>query len=466
MTHARGPNLFFKRVDLGWRDRKQSGSRRLQSVTEQTKEMLRQSTQRLVAVGRPRLAQPAVAKAAVRSLHASGSQHNKPEKTPFQVFVDTFRQEWRKSQELQDNIKALADENRRMQESASFKKAKEALEKAREGTSAASSKTGETLLKAGRVVGSAAHTAWESPVIKTTRTAANKTAEAVDKATEPIRQTELYKDIKEVIDDGSSMRYGGFEEKEARRKRRQLEEAKRMASGAARPVKSNPEAGENVVVHETAKPETSWRDNFERSSLGKRVSDLKLMYEESENGLVSSLRSVTDKIGSFFEENEAAKVARMFREMDPTFLQEDFLRDVRGYILPEVLDAYVKGDAETLKQWLSEAPFNIWSQTAKQYKDQGLYSDGRVLDIRGVDILSAKMLQPSDIPVYVIGCRAQEVHLYRRVKDGEIAAGVEDHIQMTTYAMVVSRIPEEMDNEETKGWKILELVRGQSRDWT
>jgi import inner membrane translocase subunit TIM44 len=302
--------------------------------------------------------------------------------------------------------------------------------------------------------------------MKTTRTAANKTAEAVDKATEPIRQTELYKDIKDVIDDGSSMRYGGFEEKEERRRRRQLEEEKRLASGAARPVKSNPEAGENIVVHDTAKPDASWKDDFERSNLGKKVADLKLMYEESENGLVSSIRTVTDKIGSLFEETEAAKVVRQFKEMDPTFRQEDFLRDVRSYILPEVLDAYVKGDAETLKLWLSEAPFNIWAQTAKQYKDQGLYSDGRVLDIRGVDILSAKMLQPSDIPVYVIGCRAQEVHLYRKVKDGEIAAGVEDHIQMTTYAMVLSRVPEEMENEETKGWKILELVRGQSRDWT
>jgi import inner membrane translocase subunit TIM44 len=423
--------------------------------------------QRLVlrSVGRPAIGASRMAFHVSRSLkeNTKNSNSSHGDKTPFQVFMDTFKDEWGKSKELQHNIKALQDETGRMSESGAYKKAKEALEKAKSGTSAASSVTGETLKKAGRVVGQAASTAWESPVVKTTRTAVHKTAESVDKATEPIRKTELYKNVKEVIDDGSSMRYGGFEEKEARRKRRELDEKRR---GTANFVPTNPEAGQNVVVHDTAKPEKKLFEDFDKTTLGKRMADLRLAYEESENGFVSGVRSVTDKIGSFFEETEGAKVVRMFKNMDPTFSQEEFLREVRQYILPEVLDAYVKGDADTLKQWLSEAPFNIWATSAKQYKDQGLYSAGRVLDIRGVDVLSSKLLSPSDVPVFVIGCRAQEVHLYKKLKTDEIAAGMEDHIQLTTYAMVITRIAEEMDNKETKGWKLLELVRGQSREWT
>jgi mitochondrial import inner membrane translocase subunit TIM44 len=425
--------------------------------------------QRVASRLRPSVATTLAASHPERYFHASKSQYAGPEKTPFQVFVDTFKTEWGKSKELQEGIKALQDETGKMSESEAFKRAKDALSKAKDGTSAASSVTGKTIRKAGQVVGDAAAHAWESPVIKASRDAVSKTADSVDRATEPIRKTELYKNVKEVIDDGSSIRYGGFEEKEARRLRRKADEKKRLdrllKEGMAAPAHANPEAGSAVEVHATAKPEKNWSEEFEKSQLGKKLGDLRLMYEESDNSIVSTVRSITDKLGSLFEETESGRVVKMFKDMDPTFRQDDFLRDVRQYILPEVLDAYVKGDAEILKQWLSEAPFNIWATSAKQYKDQGLYSAGRVLDIRGVDILSIKLLQPSEIPVFVIGCRAQEVHLYRNSKTNEIAAGMEDHIQMSTYAMVLTRIPEEMENEETKGWKLLELVRGQTREY-
>ncbi|ODQ65372.1 TIM44 subunit of mitochondria import inner membrane translocase [Nadsonia fulvescens var. elongata DSM 6958] len=415
----------------------------------------------------------------VSSFHSSSVKLNKdspPPPNPFKVFFDTFRQEIGKSKDLQENIKALQDETGRMAETESFKKAREAFEKAREGTGVASSATSQTLKKASEVVGGAAVKAWDSGVGKATRSAVNKTADTVSTATEPMRQTKIYKDVKEVIDDGSSLRYGGFEEKEARLRRRQQEEKKRLEEELRtgikrRPIKANEEAGQDLVVHASAKPtEPGTKEKWEKfkstTFVGKKIADLRVMYDESENGLIATTRTITDKISNFFAETESAKVIRMFREIDPNFNQEEFLTEVRQYILPEVIDAYVKGDEATLKEWLSEAPYNIWAASTKQYKEAGLFSAGRVLDIRGVDILSAKILPPSDVPVFVIGCRAQEVHLYKNVKTGEIAAGTEDHIQMSTYAMVITRIPEDIDNEETKGWKLLELVRGGTRQWT
>ena len=172
-----------------------------------------------------------------------------PDKSPFQVFVETFKTEWKKSDELQNNIKALADETGRMAESGAYKRAKEAYDKAKEGTNAASSVTGQTLKKAGEVVGTVASATWDSKVVKTTRNVVSHTADSVDKATEPIRKTEIYKSVKDVIDDGSSMRYGGYEDKAKRRLRRELEEKKRLEeelkSGIKRrPVKENAEAGQ------------------------------------------------------------------------------------------------------------------------------------------------------------------------------------------------------------------------------
>jgi hypothetical protein len=52
-------------------------------------------------------------------------------KSPFQVFVDTFKSELSKSQELQESVKALQDESGKIGDSEALRRAKEAYAKAR-----------------------------------------------------------------------------------------------------------------------------------------------------------------------------------------------------------------------------------------------------------------------------------------------------------------------------------------------
>lgn len=195
-----------------------------------------------------------------------------------------------------------------------------------------------------------------------------------------------------------------------------------------------------------------------------RLFTMKETYNESENPLISTARSISDKIGGFFAENETAMVIKKFREIDPNFQMEPFLREMRDYMLPEVLDAYVKGDVETLKLWLSDAQYSVYAALAQQYTTAGLKSDGRILDIRGVDVSHARILDPGDIPVFVVTCRTQEIHVYRKAKTGELAAGTDDKVQLVTYAIGLTRIPEEVNNPETRGWRLIELQKA-ARDY-
>jgi len=192
--------------------------------------------------------------------------------------------------------------------------------------------------------------------------------------------------------------------------------------------------------------------------------NLKSTYNESENPLISTARSISDRITGFFAENETAMVIKKFREMDPNFQMEPFLTEMREYILPEVLDAYVKGDVEVLKLWLSAAQYSVYAALMQQYTVAGLKSDGRIVDIRNVDILSARLLEPGEIPVFVITCRTQEVHVYRNAKTGDLAAGMDDKVQQVTYAIGVTRIPEDVNNPETRGWRLIELQKS-ARDY-
>jgi len=381
------------------------------------------------------------------------------DKTPWQVFTETLRTEFKASKEWNESTKQLSGSVQQFTES-------EAVRKAREASEAASKGTSQALKGAGRAIGQGAAWTWDSKVVQGLRSGVNATGRGIERATRPVRETKTFKEISEAIDDGSSSRYGGWVEKEERRKKREAQLLREAQSGK-KPVEEmveNPDAGTNITVHKDSAWKESWNSFKENSKLMQGLFNMKQTYEESENPLISTARSISDRVAGFFAENETAMVIKKFREIDPNFQLEPFLRDLREYILPEVLDAYVKGDVETLKVWLSAAQFQVYSALMEQYTKAGLKSDGRILDIRHVDILNARILEPGDIPVFIITCRTQEVHVYRNAKTNELAAGMEDKVQLVTYAIGMTRLPEEVNNAETRGWRMIELQKA-ARDY-
>ncbi|KAL8921036.1 MAG: hypothetical protein Q9208_005927 [Pyrenodesmia sp. 3 TL-2023] len=391
-------------------------------------------------------------------------------KSPWQVFTETLQSEFKASKEWNESTKAIASSAHQFTENESVKRARAAYTAA---SGAATSTTASALKGTGKVIGQSAAWTWDTPVVKGVRIGVSATGKGIEKVTRPVRETEIYKTavggVKDVVDDGSSSRYGGWVEKEERRKRRELRELKEATGPGkqgrrAEKVEEDPNAGTNVTLHKDAKWKESWRDFKDSSKVMQSIFSLKSTYNESENPFVSTARSITDKIAGFFAENETAMVIKKFREMDPSFQVEPFLREMREYILPEVLDAYVKGDTETLKLWLSAAQYQVYAALAQQYTVAGLKSDGRILDIRHVDILSARILDPGEVPVFIITCRTQEVHVYRNAKTNQLAAGMEDKVQLVTYAIGVTRVAEDVNNPDTRGWRLIELQKS-ARDY-
>lgn len=99
----------------------------------------------------------------------------------------------------------------------------------------------------------------------------------------------------------------------------------------------------------------------ETNPLFQKIVKLRQAYDESENVVVSSMRTVTETVGSWFDENETAQVMRLMKNMDPSFSREAFERELREYIVPEVVDAYLSADQEALKAWCGEAVGSIMS---------------------------------------------------------------------------------------------------------
>lgn len=146
------------------------------------------------------------------------------DKTPWQVFMETMNTEFQKSKEWNESTKQIGAAAHQFTESESVRRAREAYEKSTGAVSDTASRAARSTASA---IGKGAAWTWDTSVVKGVRKAANTTGEALDKATKPIRDTEAYKNVKNVIDDGSSSRYGGWVEKEERRKRREQLEKQR-----------------------------------------------------------------------------------------------------------------------------------------------------------------------------------------------------------------------------------------------
>ncbi|TFK51643.1 mitochondria import inner membrane translocase TIM44 subunit [Heliocybe sulcata] len=424
-----------------------------------------------VRFNRPQILSPP---ASLSSFHSSSRRQNDLPKSPFQTFVDVLRDELRKNRELQENVKQLQGEVDKFQDAGAMRKAREAYERARLTSSikenprlrAAAEELRKTGVKVGDAVSEALKTMEESEIMRAISRASAAVSDSLNSAAEPLRKTAAYKTLAETLtdalDDSYSAKHAGFEEREERRRRRATRLAKARKEGRGRREVANPEAGSSVVLHASANRESTWSKLKSTSPLFQHFSNLQSSFEESENPVVSGVRGVRDTVKGWFEETEFAQVMRVMKSMDTRFTREGFERELREYIVPEVVDAYLSADREALQKWCGEATYNVLWATMEQYLKQGLISDSKVLDIRQVDITSAKMLE-NNIPVFVITFATQEILLFRNAVSREVVVGAEDRVEQCHYAAVVTRAEEEIGDELTDGWKVVEMARRSAR---
>lgn len=151
------------------------------------------------------------------------------DKTPWQVFTETLKQEFQASKEWNEGTKELSGSIHDFTQNPQVQKAKQLSDEAK-------TRTAQALKATGRAVGTGAAWTWDTMPVKGVRAAARVTGSGLEYATRPVRQTKAFQAVKETIDDGSSSRYGGWVEKEERRKRRELRELNELQRTGGKPT--------------------------------------------------------------------------------------------------------------------------------------------------------------------------------------------------------------------------------------
>jgi len=76
--------------------------------------------------------------------------------------------------------------------------------------------------------------------------------------------------------------------------------------------------------------------------------------------------------------------------------------------------------------------------------------------LRAFQVSDAKILD-NNVPVFLVTFVTQEVLIFRNAKTREISVGAENKVEQCVYVAAITRVEEELDNELTGGWKVIEV---------
>lgn len=219
-----------------------------------------------------------------------------------------------------------------------------------------------------------------------------------------------------------------------------------------------------IELHKDSKFYQSWENFKNNNQYVNKVLDWKIKYEESENPIIRASRLLTDKVtdimGNVFSKTELSETLTEICKIDPNFEEKQFLRDCENDIIPNVLEAMVRGNLEILKDWCFESTYNVIATPIAQAQKAGFYLESKILDIENVDLAMGKVMEQG--PVLIITFQTQQIMCVRNAKH-EVVEGDPDKVMRVNYVWVLCRDPEDLNPKSA--WRLMELSANSSEQF-
>uniref|UniRef100_A0A4W3HUY7 Mitochondrial import inner membrane translocase subunit TIM44 n=1 Tax=Callorhinchus milii TaxID=7868 RepID=A0A4W3HUY7_CALMI len=375
--------------------------------------------------------------------------------------LENIKQELTKNKEMKDSIKRFREEAKRLEES-------DALQQARQKYKNIES---ETLRTSGWVV----YWPLSSPQsldevsksdlgkkikegVEEAAKSAKQSAESVSKSSEKIGKTMAFKaisqsveSVKKEIDESALGQSGTYRSPTLLRKRSDFSKDK-MEEKVFEP---NEEAM-GMVLHKDSKWYQQWKEFKENNVVFNRFFEMKMRYDESDNTFIRASRVLTDKVtdilGGLFSKTEMSEVLTEILKVDPTFDKDTFLKQCERVIIPNVLEAMMRGDLDILKDWCYEATYSQLAQPIQHARALNLQLRSKILDIDNIDLAMGKMMEQG--PVLIITFQAHLVLVINNHK-GEVVEGDPDKVLKMLYVWALCRDQDELNPHVA--WRLLDI---------
>lgn len=209
------------------------------------------------------------------------------------------------------------------------------------------------------------------------------------------------------------------------------------------------------------------KEKMQRHPLFKRVSglsepvvtksqeiaeDVRERWETSDSPVVHKIQDINESV---FGESHAALSFKEIRRRDPSFSLPEFVAEVQEVVKP-VLNAYMKGDTETLKKYCSPEVIERCNAERKAYASQGIFFDNKILHISDVELRETKLM--GSTPIIILAFQTQQVHCVRD-KHGSVKEGGKDTIHTVYYAWAMQPKEGEDSGSAFPVWVLREMQR-------
>ncbi|GBM64398.1 Mitochondrial import inner membrane translocase subunit TIM44 [Araneus ventricosus] len=394
-------------------------------------------------------------------------------KSFFSRVVENIKEDIAKNKEMKENLKKFREEAEKLEKSEALQKARQKYKTIEKETFRSSEQIKEQLESIKGKIKEGLEEAQKSEIGKRSREiteeltkSAKIAAEAIAKQGEelgkkaPIRAVaEGVKTVKEQIEEAQMPGSRVYQPPA----RLQMRSERSNVNKEARIIEPNSEAT-TMELHKDSKWFQSWQDFRDNNQYVNKVFDWKMKYDESDNPVVRASRLLTDKVtdlfGGLFQKTELSEVLTEIVKMDPTFDKEQFLRECELEIIPNILEAMIRGELEILKDWCYEGAFNVLSAPIKQAQTLGYYFDSKILDISHVDLAMGKMMEQG--PVLVLTFQSQQILVVRDSKENVVEGDPEKVLRMH-YVWALCRDQTELDPKAA--WKLIDLSASSTEQW-
>ncbi|XP_043235010.1 mitochondrial import inner membrane translocase subunit TIM44-like isoform X2 [Amphibalanus amphitrite] len=408
-------------------------------------------------------ATPAIA--SYQRRHLSGQQAPQRPQGFIGKLIDNIKQEYEKNKEMKESLEKFKKEAEKLEQSEALKKAREKYERLESETGEGSKLVQERLASLKKKLGETIDEAQKLELIKKAtqlteamNRQARQTAEGLAEKGEKLGKSATFQTlsdtaraVKQEIDDSTIGSPGVYRAPKVLRKRK----SDAPAAEDDRVVAADSETT-GVELHKDSRFYASWQNFKDNNAYVHKVMDWKTKYDESDNAVLRASKLLTEKVsdimGGLFQRTELSEVLTEICKMDPTFEKDAFLRDCEHDIIPNILEAMIRGDLDVLQDWCYEATFNVLAQPIRTARQLGYHYDSKVLDVDNVDLAMGKMMDQG--PVLIITFTSQQILCVRDAKENVIE-GDPNKIMRVNYVWVLCRDQTELDPRAA--WRLLEL---------
>ena len=367
--------------------------------------------------------------------------------------LKNIKEDYERNREMKENLAKFRQEAQKLEEAEPLQKAREKFRRVEsettKGFDVVKEKLNKTIEEAQQTEVYKKAGEVSEGIAKKAHAAAGVIGDAAGK----ISEAEAFKTIGkgvEIVKKEVNIEDGMYQPPVRLRKRKETE------GREERTVPVNEEAT-GIDLHQDSKWSQGWTSFRENNAYVNKIFDWKAKLDESDNPVARVTRLVTDRVsdvfGSMFQQNEMSQVLTEIIKMDPSFSKEQFLKDCETDIIPNVLEAMVRGDLPILQDWCHEAAFNVIATPIKQALALGYRFDSKVLDLCNLDLAFAKIMDQG--PVLVISFQTQQILVVRDAKDN-IVEGDPNQILRMNYVWVLCRDQTELD--PAAAWRVLEMA--------